>query len=60
MAYAIMPIGKKDMLVPREQRTKSPSRSRVQFGDSSFLFTVAKHPLGYLLSLWSLSNRLMM
>ena len=51
MAYAIMPLGKKDMIVPCEQRTKSPNRSRVQFGDSSFLFTVAKHPLGYLLSL---------
>ncbi len=43
-----------------EQRIESPSRVGAQSGDSSLLFTVAKHPPGYLLSLWSPSNHLMM
>ena len=59
-AYAIMPVGEKDAKVPCEQRMKSPNRVGPQFGDSSFLFIAAKHPLGYLLLLSSPSNHLMM
>ena len=40
---------------------KSPNRSSVQSGDSSFLFKVAKRPPGYLLSNVSLlSSHLLM
>ena len=46
-----MPIGKKVVISPSGQRTKSPNRVTAQSGDSSFLFTAAKHPPGYLLSL---------
>ncbi len=36
-----------------EQRNESPNRVAAQSGDSSFLVTAAKHPPGYLSSLWS-------
>jgi len=34
-----------------ERRNESPNRSSVQSGDSSFLFILAKYPVGYSLSL---------
>ena len=36
-AYAIMPIGKKEITSPFGQKNESPDRIAVQFGDSSFL-----------------------
>ena len=54
-----MPIGKRN---DKSIKTKneSPNCMALQFGDSSFLFIVAKHPLGYLLPFLSLSNHLLM
>ena len=52
-AYAIMPIGKKDAKVPCEQR-RIPGLCCTTVRGFFFSFIVAKHPLGYLLSLWSL------
>ncbi len=59
-AYAIMPVGKKLWRSIVDERNEPPHRVTAQFGGSSLLFTVAKHPLGYLLSLWSLSSHLML
>lgn len=39
-------------------KNESPNRVAAQSGDSSFLFTVAKHPPGYLLPLSFLSSHL--
>ena len=41
-------------------KNESPDRNEVQSRDSSFLFTVAKHPLDYLLPLSCLSSHLLM
>lgn len=59
-AYAIMPIGKKEITSPSGRKNETPNRVPAQSGASSFLFTAAKHPPGYLLSSWSPSNHLMM
>ena len=50
----------KEIASPSGQRTKSLNRVAPQLRDSSFLFIVAKHPQGYLLSLLLLSSHLQM
>ena len=55
-----MPIGKEMWRIPCRQRTNPPDCNGVQSGDSSFLFIVAKRPLGYLLPLSCLSSHLLM
>ena len=58
MAYAIMPIGKKGKSKSIWTKNEAPNRVPAQFGASSFLFMVAKHPPGYLSSLLFLSSHL--
>ena len=43
-----------------QAKNESPDRNGVQSGDSSFLFIVAKRPLGYWLPLSCLSSHLLM
>ena len=59
-AYAMMPLGKKEMRSSSRQKNESPNRVTAQSGDSSFLFTTAKHPPDYLLPLSPLSSHLQM
>ena len=53
-------IRQKVMMSPFGRKDESPDRNGVQSRDSSFLFVVAKHPPGYLLSLSCLSSHLLM
>ena len=50
MAYAIMPVGKKEIISPLDkERIPQPCCNTVE--GFFFTFIVAKHPLGYSLSL---------
>ena len=59
-AYAIMPIGKKDMTMFHVNKERTPGCISGTFGGSSLLISVVEHPLGYSLSLSCLSNHLQM
>ncbi len=53
-------IRQKVMMSPFGRKNESSDCNGVQSRDSSFLFIVAKHPPGYLLSLSCLSSHLLM
>ena len=53
-------VRQKVMMSPFGRKNESPDRNGVRSRDSSFLFIVAKHPPGYLLSLSCLSSHLLM
>lgn len=59
-AYAIMPVGKKDMTMFHVNKERAPGCTANTFEGSSLFISVVEHPPGYLLSLLCLSNHLQM
>ena len=59
-AYAIMPVGKKDMTMFHVNKERAPGCTANTFEGSSLFISVVERPLGYLLSLSCLSNHLQM
>ena len=60
IAYAIMPVGKKDMTMFHVNKERAPGCTANTFEGSSLFISVVQHPPGYLLSLLCLSNHLQM
>ena len=59
-AYAIMPVGKKDMTMFHVNKERTPVCTTNTCEGSSLFISVVERPLGYLLSLSCLSNHLQM
>ena len=59
-AYAIMPVGKKDMTMFHVNKERAPGCTANTLEGSSLFISVVERPLGYLLSLSCLSNHLQM
>ena len=59
-AYAIMPVGKKDMTMFHVSKERTPVCTTNTCEGSSLFISVVEHPLGYSLSLLWLSNHLQM
>lgn len=59
-AYAIMPVGKKDMTMFHVNKERTPVCTTNTCEGSSLFISVVEYPLGYSLSLLWLSNHLQM